>query len=164
MSDGYGEYEGVGGWLAFFLVTLGIISPALMIFTTWRDLSDPLLPLAYGDSFGSIQLVAWGITIVTALLCWFVVYRLLRVLKWRSVVIAIVSLWVIALTNTFIGAWAISTVAGLPLADFLKELNVELVRPFIYAGVWTAYLLISRRVANTYRGRYPEEEEQPYPA
>lgn len=157
MADGYGEYEGVGGWLAFFLVTLGVITPAFLIFTTVRDFSDPLLELAYGETLGTLKLAIWGITIGTCLIAWFAVYRMLRVFNWTSVIITIASLWLIALLNTFIGSWLIATIAGLPLGDFLKELNFELIRPFIYAGIWTAYLLISRRVDNTYR-RYPDED------
>ncbi len=150
MSDGYGEYEGVGGWLAFFLVTLGVFTPGFMIFTMVRDLSDPLLTLAYGETLGTIQIAVWGIVIFTCALAWFSVYRLLRVFNWRSVVITIASLWLIALANTFFGTWLLATIAGIPVGEFLKEMGAELIRPFVYAGVWTAYLLISRRVANTY--------------
>lgn len=157
MADGYGEYEGVGGWLAFFLVTLGVFTPGLLIFTTIREFSDPLLALAYGETLGTLKLAVWGLAIGTCLIAWFAVYRMLRVFNWTSVMITIGTLWLIALLNTFVGAWLIATIAGLPLGDFLKELNIGLVRPFIYAGIWTAYLLISRRVANTYRRDHDED-------
>lgn len=161
MADGYGEYEGVGGWLVFFLVTLGVFTPGFLIFTTVREFSDPLLTLAYGETLGTLQLAVWAIVIVTCALAWFSVYRLLRVFNWRSVVITIASLWLIALANTLFASWLIATIAGIPLGELMKEVNIELVRPFIYAGIWTTYLLVSRRVANTYRGRDLDEEAAP---
>ena len=99
MADGYGEYEGVGGWLAFFLVTLGLFTPAFLIFTTVRDFSDPLLELAYGETLGTLRLAIWGLVLGTCLLAWFAVYRMLRVFTWKSVVITIVALWPVSYTH-----------------------------------------------------------------
>ena len=88
------EVHGVGGWLAFFLVTLGIFTPLRVGFDLFWTFSTPnlfgeevrMIRIIYGIGNGSIIAIAG-----------FVTWRLLRVRNWRSVRIAVTGLWSVAI-------------------------------------------------------------------
>jgi hypothetical protein len=155
----YGEGDrGVGGWLAFFLVTLGIIGPIFFIVTGYIALSDPSMPLAYGDVWPSLLTAEIILMMTVVAISWFAAWRLLKVFNWTSVRIAIASLWALAFLTVFGEALIVSTISGLELGMLLDvSAGPELVRPFIYATVWTLYLLLSKRVRNTYSGLADEK-------
>jgi len=88
----------------------------------------------------------------------FVAWRLWTVMTWQSVRIAVAGLWLMALVPSIFELLGVVVVTGLPLGRMLSGMLPTLVRPIIYATLWTSYLLRSERVANTY-ARYPEEDE-----
>lgn len=150
MSDD-GELRGIGGWLAFFLVVIGVFSPLRVAGTLWTNLyGDPSVAAAYGAAWPTLELAEWIIAGLTLAGCWFVVWRLYRVRNWTSVRIAIAGIWLLALGTIFVEMVAVAWIAGIPLDQLGAGLVAELVRPIIFCLVWTAYLLKSVRVANTY--------------
>lgn len=153
------ELRGVGGWLGFFVVVIAILSPLRLLISAYINLyADPQVALAYGPLWPRIQAAEWAIIGAALLVHAFIAWRLLKVHRWSSVRITIVLIWLLATGVTWIELVAVSMIAQLPLAALAEGIVVELARPFIFCLVWTAYLLRSKRVANTYP-RHAEAEE-----
>ena len=142
--------EGIGGWLAFFLVTLGLFSPLSALYGVTTTLADPNLPAAYGPAWSNLVIAEWSLTGLTCLLCWFAAGRFLLVRNWRTVQIGIATLLFLCLANVVIEPLAVSLISGLSFNLLFAQVGVGLFRPFVYTAIWTAYLLNSARVAATY--------------
>jgi predicted membrane protein len=148
-----GDVRGVGGWLAFFLVTLGIINPLIIAVTGYQTLSDPQVAAAYGDSWPTLFNAELALIGVIVAMCWFACWRFLNRFNGTTVTIGLVTLWALAILTVFGEAFMVSQIAGIDFGELMGALaGPELIRPFIYATIWSLYLLISKRVKNTYRG------------
>jgi hypothetical protein len=147
------ELRGVKGWLLTFVIIMAVISPLAVIGLVIRDLyGDPMVQAAYGTLWPSIESFEWTHAIVTILACWFVAWRLVTVHNWLSVRIAIAGIWLIAVGGVLTELLGVSLITGVAFGDlFGASASPGLFRPLIFCGIWTAYLLKSRRVANTYR-------------
>jgi len=154
------ELNGIGGWLAFFLVTLSVLTPIGGVVSLTRELyADPMVAANYGDRWPLLQGIEWGMLGCIVAIGWYLTWRLMRVQEWRSVRIAIIGLWVGA-TIPHIGELvAVSAISGVPLGRLVAAIGGALVQPLIYAAIWTAYQLRSDRVANTY-SRYGIVEDE----
>ncbi len=150
---------GVGGWLALFVIIMGVFTPLGVLFTTYGSLyGDPALIDFYRDAWGAIQLLEWGLALAIIAGCWFIVWRLNKVQVWRSVQITILGIWIIGLGSLVVEFAGIALLAGLPFAQLVQAAGPELIRPFVFGIIWTLYFLRSRRVANTYpRHADPDE-------
>lgn len=144
--------EGVGGWLVFFLVTLGIFTPLGLIVGTAATFADPTVAAAYGSIYGTLVAAEWAFVAFVVALCWIACFMFLRVFRPVTKWVGIGILWTIALASVLGEPVLVSAIAGIDLQLILQEMGAQLIRPFFYAGIWTAYLLISKRVANTYSG------------
>jgi hypothetical protein len=151
MSNGDGELRGIGGWLAFFLVVMGVFSPIRVVATMWTNLyQDPQVAAAYGPAWPTLELVEWIIAGLTIAGCWLVVGRMILVKNWTSVRIMILGIWVLAIGTTFVELIAVSWIAGIPFEQLSAGVVMELARPVFFCLIWTGYLMKSERVANTY--------------
>lgn len=155
MAYSDGELRGVGGWLTFFLVTLGIVGPAASVWSVMAMMTDRQAAGAFGETWDTVLRAEWTIVGLACLAMWFAVYRFLAVRNWTTVVIGISVIWLVASVTLFIEPLIVAGLLGMPLGQLYGAMGFSLVRPLIYATVWTAYLLKSERVANTYR--YPEQ-------
>lgn len=150
------ELRGVGGWLAFFLVTLGIFTPGFIVITTLTGFADRDWQIA-AQMFPMLPVVDYICSAVTIALCWFAVYRFLRVYNWNTVRIGIATLWAVVFINVVVSSFAVTSITGVPFSLLMEQAGPALfIRPLVYAGVWTAFLLNSVRVRNTY-GQNDEE-------
>ena len=150
MAYGDGD-RGVGGWLAFFLVTLGIFGPLALAVSGYLTLSDPTLPLAYGDAWPTLLSAEIGLILTLLAISWFAVWRFLKKFNWTTVRIGIASLWTLSILSVFGEAALVSVIAGLDLGTLMPASAIpEMVRPFGYSTIWTLYLLLSKRVRATY--------------
>ena len=152
MATDTSELRGIRGWLLFFVIVLGLIGPVSSALSFSQELSslaeaDPEwgASVDYEDTVMGAWVV-WGTTTILALAA-----VLLLVLRRTpsSVWITIAVLWVIG-----------PAVSGLVLLDSATlgepvpaELWVGFARSLIPAAIWTAYLMKSDRVANTYSFR-----------
>lgn len=154
------ELRGVKGWLLTFVIIVSVVSPLAVIILVTRDLyGDPYIAVAYGEIWRSIETFEWLHTVVVILACWFVAWRLVAVHNWMSVRIAIAGIWLIAVGGVLTELLGISLIAGIPFGELLgASVGPELIRPLIFCGIWTAYLLKSQRVENTYRGGEEQAE------
>ena len=158
MLAGQNDPRGVEGWLAVFLILLALVAPAMWLYRLVTGLNNsPNIAFALGDRWLLLQALEWGLTIACVLGCWFIAYRLFYVRVRRSVVIAIAGIWMINLGG-FVGeAMILLGMTGTPLQDFLDNGGTtQFFRPMVFNLIWTAYLLKSRRVQNT----YPAGEER----
>lgn len=151
MANDDGELRGVGGWLGFFVVVIAIFSPLRILITTYTSLhADPEVALAYGSLWDRLVFVEWIISGSAVLLCWFIAWRLVAHHVWTSVRIAIAGIWMVAVGYRAVEFGLVSLLTGIPI-DALMALSVfELIQPLFFGLLWTAYLLRSERVANTY--------------
>ncbi|HYJ53825.1 MAG TPA: DUF2569 family protein [Allosphingosinicella sp.] len=142
---------GVGGWLAFFVLVLGFFTPVGMVVSLVSTLyGDPSIAPAYGAQWATLQTFEWSLLAAIAAGCWYIVWRLHKVQVWQTVRMTIAWLWILAIGSTSVDFIGISLITGLPVRDLMQGADVEIARPFVFAVVWTAYFLRSKRVANTY--------------
>jgi hypothetical protein len=148
------ELRGVKGWLLTFVIIMGVISPAWSIFNVYRELYTgqmalmPDVPLVR-----QIRTFAWILVAVDAAICWLAVYRLVAVHNWLSVQIAIGCIWVGSVGMRIVEYVGVTQLTGLSFGDAIAAAGAQtVIQPVIFSLIWTAYLLKSQRVANTYRG------------
>jgi hypothetical protein len=148
------ELRGVKGWLLAFVIIIALVSPGLLALGVWRELdTDAAAELDNIPIFASIRTLTWATVAFAAVVGWFVAWRLVAIHNWTSVRLAIAGIWlgsVGTIVIHYIGATWLTGVSG-DLFIATPEPQV-FIRPFAFGLVWTAYLLKSERVANTYRG------------
>jgi hypothetical protein len=153
------DLRGVGGWLAFLVIILAVLTPLRILVSTLQLYNDPTIAAAFGSRWALIQAIEIGLSVATVLFSWYLAWRLNAVEVWRTVQIVIAGLWILSLGTLAVEVLAVSLLGGLPLGAMLEAMTVEIVRGFVFSGIWTAYLLKSRRVANTYGDREEEVAE-----
>jgi hypothetical protein len=154
------ELKGVKGWLAAFVIIIAAVSPGWSAVQVYQALhTGDAAFLADVPIFATLRNVAWGTVAFAAAIGWFVAYRLLAVRNWTSVRIAIAGVWLASVGTLVIEYLAITWILGLPGDMVLFSAGPQnFIRPFAFGLIWTAYLLKSRRVENTYRGGEEQAE------
>ena len=153
-----GELRGIGGWLAFFLVTLGVISPASIVISVATLAADANVAASYGPQWGQLLALEWTVAGASVAGVWLAVWQFFTVKRWRTVRFPIGVLWLLALLTLVVEPLAVSLMTGMAYADMFAGAPGEFVRPLVYSSIWTAYLLKSERVANTYPLADPGDE------
>jgi hypothetical protein len=142
---------GVGGWLAFFVISLTVFTPLAMGAGTAANLyGDPATAVAYGDSWRALETFEWTLSALVVALAWYMAWRLMKVEVWRTVRIVIAGIWLIGVGSVVAEALGVWLVGGMSFDLAVGAIGPELIRPSIYGTIWTAYFLRSQRVANTY--------------
>ena len=154
MSYNDPELRGVGGWLAFLIVILALFNPVQLLFAVGSVLSDTSLQAAYGAAWPTIQAAEIVIACLALLLTWFLAWRLNSVHTWQTIRIVVPGLWILAFGVLLAEFVAVSVIGNIPFTMLMNQGLAEFIRPAAFCIVWTAYLLRSVRVANTYE-RYP---------
>ncbi|HEV7164081.1 MAG TPA: DUF2569 family protein [Gammaproteobacteria bacterium] len=146
--------KGIGGWLAFLILVLVAISPLI----SWTSLTGTIAQIEsntptylLSDQWQNYKTAEWVLLIVTVGMSMSAGISLYRNHRPGSVNYTIFCLWAIGI--------------GSPITDLLITLGFfgsdkmnaalpltlgELIRGFFVAGIWTAYLMKSKRVRNTY--------------
>ena len=147
------ELRGVKGWLLTFVIIMAVISPLYGTFQVYQSLySGPITAVGDNPLVASLRTFEWLLLGVSALLCWFVAYRLLAVFNWLSVQIAIAVIWIAGLGGSIAEYVGVSMISGIDVGDIIAEAGPRgIIQPIIFGVIWTSYLLKSERVANTYR-------------
>jgi len=157
MAYAEGELRGIGGWLAFFLVTLGVFTPLSSIVSVAMLSGEAEIAITYGTAWDTLIAWVWVMAGATAALAWFATWRMIARQNWLSVRITIAVLWAIAAITLIGEPLLVSLMTGLSFAELVGAEGIGLIRPLVYCTIWTLYLLQSVRVANTYRGD-PEDD------
>ena len=161
---GYGDRTlvGIGGWLAFFVIVMAVLTPLRAAVDVTTLLSDPQTAAVFGDSWPLITRIEITIAVIGVLGAWFLVWRLVKFEHWKTVRIVIAGVWILGPALTVLELLIIVLVGGIdPSLVLGGGLLLALIQPVIFATIWTAYFLMSERVANTYlRDADPDELDQ----
>jgi Protein of unknown function (DUF2569) len=158
MAYGSSTVRGVGGWLVFFLVTLGLFTPLGVLVSALQVLDSSEVDPGLLAIWPRVAAAEWALAGITILACWFATYRFLRVHNWTTVRIGIGVLVAVTLIAVLIEPLVVSAMLGASPGQVFGASAAEYIRPCIYCGIWTTYLLRSQRVANTYGSGLSEAE------
>jgi hypothetical protein len=151
MAYGDPDGAGVGGWLAFLVLVLAVFRPLAVLIALYANLyADPNVAAAYGPVWPAIQLFEWLINGAMIAGCWYLAWRLSRRQVWRTVPITIIGIWLVSPAYLLIDLVGISMISGASLTALSGYVARPLVQSVVFSILWTAYLLRSKRVANTY--------------
>jgi hypothetical protein len=156
--------SGVGGWLGFLIVVLMIINPLLGFGSLSNEFHDALelFPqLENNTQLKNYKQVAWLILAALASTSFAAGYRLWKIHCPESVSFAILAIWLVGplghvLYMIFIGGYLdiiftathfSSNVRG----HIIDKMFTDTIFSVMAAGIWTAYLMRSVRVKNTYK-------------
>lgn len=151
MSYRYANVRGTGGWLAFFIATL--VVGALLLIGTGAMVLVSAHTFTGGQHRFALTLAA--VALVHGCLDAAMAARLQFSRARSTPRLVIAGLWIgvlMAAVSQFLGPhWAL----GLSPRVLVPAMLTAFVRGGLYAAIWTAYLLRSARVANTY-GTHPD--------
>jgi len=146
------DIQGIGGWLVLLIVGLMIVGPLSGLFRISHELRNAIETypqLADNTQWQNYKVVAWIIFTSSAVISFVAGYRLWRIHNRESVRFAIIANWIEGpLQNIF---YIISAGIIFDIGVGLSQLIIKrVIISCIGAGIWTAYLLLSDRVKNTY--------------
>ena len=143
------DLRGIGGWLLFFVIVLMLVGPAfagLSIMTELQAAAAEEPEWATSIDYEDAVMGAWFVWGLTTFLAAIAGLLLIFRRKPSSVWAAISILWIIGPILNSLMLLDVYSVGE----SITAELWVSMVQSLIPAGIWTAYLLLSDRVANTY--------------
>ena len=159
------ELKGIGGFLAFLIISLGLLSPAVTVYGYYTNviLAEQTSHVASQPVWGTFKMIAMGFMLAGCVLFWLAAYGLFRHHVWRSVRRAILAMWVAYVGLDVLAMAVFYIVFGKEFVLItLQGVTGDAVRSLIYPSIWTLYLLRSRRVRNTYRRESDLEEMARY--
>lgn len=159
------DVRGIGGWLAFLIVILCFLSPIGTILTNLTEISameSENLPIVAMPEWQTIKTVAWIFAFAQAAILAFTGWLLYTKHVAKTPFYAIAGLWIGSPLISLLSIVAVSYIVGEALIS--PDSIGPLIRTIIFAMIWTTYLLMSKRVKNTYYdgdpyAQYLEEEE-----
>jgi hypothetical protein len=154
-----GELRGVKGWLLTFVIIMAVISPVWSAIRVYQEFyTGEAVYLPDVPMVSSIKSFTWAVVAADAVIGWIAAWRLVAVHNWRSVQIAIACIWLGSVGLAIVGYVGLTMITGLSFGDVLAESGPRgIIQPIGFGLIWTAYLLKSERVANTYRGGADEQ-------
>ncbi|HZF96070.1 MAG TPA: DUF2569 family protein [Allosphingosinicella sp.] len=150
MSYSDHELRGVGGWLAFLVIVLAVLTPLRTIVDTVQIYLDPTMLEVFGERLGLVQGLEVALSAAGIALAWYLAWRLNSVHSRKTIRIVIPGLWILSLGALGLELLVLSVVGGLPVGLMTEAVAPEILRGAVFSGIWTAYLLKSVRVENTY--------------
>lgn len=151
--------SGIDGWLAFLIVVLMILWPTMgfsRFVNEFRDILEQYPQLAGNLQWQNYRQVSGLIFLSTAAISFAAGYRLWKIHSPESVRFAIFALWLVGPIGNIL--YIVSTTVifrSLPSENELAQMIGGTLASCIMAGIWTAYLMLSHRVKNTYRTWQP---------
>ena len=142
--------RGIGGWLGFFLITLGVIGPLRILINAYGLFADPRIAAAYGDRWTMLAAAEAILIVLNLGALAFLVWRFFAHRTWQTVRICIAGIWLLPIVVTVLETLAVTLVGGIAAGPLIAQMLPDMFQALIYATIWTAYLLRSVRVANTY--------------
>lgn len=157
---------GVGGWLAFLVagfIALGPLVGAARMLSEFQAAESSTSQLADNQLWISFKIASWGIFAVTAAISVSAGIVLNKIYRPSSVGYAIACLWVIGPIGNFAYlVAAVLTFGEKAAAESLPETLGGIIGAVIVSAIWTAYLLLSKRVSDTYYSIGSQVASQPH--
>ncbi|HEX8669934.1 MAG TPA: DUF2569 family protein [Allosphingosinicella sp.] len=150
MSYDERSLRGVGGWLAFLVIVLAVFTPIRVVLSVVGIYSDSSIAAALGDNWPLLQAVELGLAAANIGIAWYLAWRLNKVHVPQTVRIVIAGLWLMTFGIIAVEFTAVVLISGIGMGALIQNSVGDLVRSLIFCTIWTAYLRLSRRVANTY--------------
>lgn len=129
--------SGVGGWLLFLTISLLAFGPLLNAVRLADELEIAQAGQPLTKHSSSVVLAAWGYFAFYAVLSVFAGYRLSKFFNPATIPIVITCIW-------------LPIILGFSVTIFSGSVDGSIFRSILWASIWTAYLLRSKRVKNTY--------------
>ncbi len=145
--------KGVGGWLGFLVLRYMVFMPIMLIGRTQNELADAekqapqLLEMASWLKYKSIL---WPTIWVFIAVSVYAGYGLWKVHIRQSVTTAIAAEWLLSL-GIYAGTLLAMHIAFGEIPSLTPDTFGGFFGSLIMSSIWTAYLLRSRRVKNTYQ-------------
>lgn len=147
--------SGVGGWLGFLVIALMILGPLLGFSTlteVFRGAVDQFPQLAFSMQWQKYEQASWLIYVASAAISFSAGYRLWKNHSPESVKFAILAIWLAGpLGNVLYMVAAIIISGSNAGGNTIANMIGGTISTVIAAGIWTAYLMRSERVKNTYQ-------------
>lgn len=145
--------KGVGGWLIFLIIVLSVLNPLAnigMLAAELRRVEQETPYLLQIPVFIHYKWFSWALVLICSAIGIAAGYMLWKKHVWKSVRQAIVAIWIMGPLATVFVALYIYMNFGSMAAEAGGEIIGSLIRSLLFAGIWTTYLLRSKRVRNTY--------------
>lgn len=142
---------GMGGWLFTFVLFFGLAGlrstlTALTDYGTYQGTPGAFTTMEeeqqYFRLFFTLVAVDFGARMVA-------IYHLMRHRIWRSVRLMIATIWLVGPILSLL----------LMKLNEVPDIGQYMMTSVVFAGLWTAYFLTSKRVAATYKSSNPEVTE-----
>jgi hypothetical protein len=146
--------SGVGGWLALLIFGFTILGPLMAIgeIDRYVEEAEIALPRLTAQAMWlRYTAIVWKILYSMAFLSFMTGCILLFSRTWRAVILAIATLWLVGPVSNLAYQVAAVVSVGSFSAVPAPALAGALLRSTAVATLWTAYLLRSKRVKNTYQ-------------
>ena len=147
--------SGIGGWLGFLIISLMVLGPLAglgKLMNEFQDAERQFPQLITNPQWLNYKQFSWLILTIAAALSISAGYRLWKIHFSESVRFAILALWLSGPLGNFLYFTAAVIVFGSQtMANALPEMLGGILGSCIAAGIWTAYLMRSIRVQNTYK-------------
>ncbi len=147
--------SGIGGWLLFLIVILMVLGPATGLGRLTNEIQDvekKFPALAVNLQWTHYKQASWLILAASAAIGFSAGYRLWKIHAAESVRFAIVALWLAGPLGNLCFLVASLLIFGLRAnASVMPGMLGVIMASCIAAGIWTAYLMRSLRVRNTYK-------------
>lgn len=155
------EVKGVGGWLAFLMISLAILSPLRNFFGFYVNVivMEKVKHLAGNPLWTTYKVIVLVLMVLGCTLLILAAYRLWRDRVWRSVRFAIMAMWLAGVGLDALALVVLFCVFGGGFAMVAWQNGIQgVLSGMVFPVIWTLYLLRSKRVRNTYRKESEIEE------
>ncbi|HMN14365.1 MAG TPA: DUF2569 family protein [Bellilinea sp.] len=153
--------SGIGGWLGLLVVGLTILGPLSgfgKLSNEFRDALEQFPQLAGNSQWQNYKQMSWLIFTASAAISFSAGYRLWKIHFPESVRFAILALWLAGpLGNILYMASAFFIFGDNVGGNVIAEMIGGTIASCVAAGIWTAYLMRSVRVRNTYKLPYSDQ-------
>ena len=145
------ELKGVSGWLAFLVISFVALGPLITLFMTALEVSQvrSQYPTAIGtELWNKVEALTWFAALSYCAISIFAGYRLIKHHVRSTVPIVILCMWISGPGISFIILMIFQELSAGKFAS--SEAGADIGRSLISCIGWTLYLLLSKRVNNTY--------------
>ena len=144
---------GMKGWLLLFWLSLVFFSPLYSVISQYSEFlsQESNMPgLETIPLWGQVKTYSWIHLVCSILLLWVAGYFLNRRYEWKSVKIAILIIWLTGPVAVMFTALYFCVMFPSLFSAASEGLAGHFLTSLVYPVIWTLYLLMSKRVKNTY--------------